>query len=154
MPIQGKAEYQKKYRANNPEKTKDYCKKYYWANIEKAKIRRKKQYLKNSFKEKAKARKWRKENPDKARMIDRRSILKKYGITPEKYDSILITQNKQCGICKKPASKFKRNLSVDHNHETGKIRGLLCNKCNRGIGNFNDDVEIMNRGAEYLRRGK
>lgn len=79
-------------------------------------------------------------------------LLKTFGLTIEQYEQMEINQNKVCAICCKP-DKNKR-LSVDHCHVTGKIRGLLCSKCNRGLGLLNDEVEILKRCILYLEKEK
>lgn len=73
--------------------------------------------------------------------------LKRYGITAEDYDHMFAEQNGLCAICGRPDS---RALSVDHDHETGKVRGLLCSKCNFLLGYADDDPEILTRAIEYL----
>ena len=77
-----------------------------------------------------------------------------YGITSEIYDELLTRQNGKCKICQRHVSevsnKHKKNLCVDHCHDTGKIRGLLCDKCNRAIGLLNDDVEMLKKAIIYL----
>ena len=71
-----------------------------------------------------------------------------YGISLAEYEKILDTQHGQCYIClKRPG---KKSLSVDHNHKNGRIRGLLCNKCNRFLGHVRDDPEAGGRLAGYL----
>lgn len=78
------------------------------------------------------------------------NLMRNYGITKEEYDRILAEQGGVCGICGKDDPNQK--LSVDHNHETGKVRGLLCSTCNRGIGLLNDDVDVLKRAIYYLER--
>lgn len=79
----------------------------------------------------------------------------KYGITPEDYDRMLDDQNNVCKICQQPETKVRRgkkmNLSIDHDHVSGKIRGLLCSNCNRGLGMFKDNQVSLRAAAEYLR---
>lgn len=71
----------------------------------------------------------------------------KYNLTIEKYDQLFENQNGVCKICKKPETAIKNGtlarLSVDHDHVTGAIRGLLCSKCNHGLGNFEDSIENL-----------
>jgi len=74
------------------------------------------------------------------------SNLKKYGLTIELYEMIYKEQEGKCAIC----GKFQDVLNVDHNHETKKIRKLLCSGCNSGIGCFNEDIELLFRAAIYL----
>jgi hypothetical protein len=70
----------------------------------------------------------------------------KYGITPACYAKLLSEQDGVCAICK----EFCDKLEVDHCHKTGIIRGLLCGKCNRGIGQFNDDIKKIQGAIDYL----
>ena len=61
-------------------------------------------------------------------------------------------QNGCCAICKgEEPSDFKGRLSIDHDHSSGKIRGLLCMKCNSGLGMFNDDEDILLNAIKYLK---
>ena len=60
-------------------------------------------------------------------------------------------QNECCLICNKNDEKA---LCVDHCHKTGKVRGLLCNKCNKALGLFNDNIELIKVAASYLERFK
>jgi hypothetical protein len=77
-------------------------------------------------------------------------LRRKYGITEEDYNELLIQQNFCCAICNRHASKLKRGLFIDHNHNTGEVRGLLCSNCNFGIANLQEDIEILNKAIEYL----
>lgn len=86
-------------------------------------------------------------NPDNYR----NSLLKcDYGITLKDYNSILVSQNNSCAICNRDASLFKKRLSVDHNHKTGTVRGLLCSSCNGVLGRFKDDPQLFISAANYL----
>jgi hypothetical protein len=77
---------------------------------------------------------------------------KRWGITItfEQYNTLLKEQNFKCKICGLPQSNFKQRLCVDHDHNTGKIRGLLCHKCNRALGFFKDNTEFLQKALEYL----
>ena len=85
-----------------------------------------------------------------------RAIKKKYGLGREDYFRILAEQGGVCFICQRDPLKIrpKRNLSVDHCHETGKIRGLLCYGCNHRLLGYHikDRVELVQRLLEYLTR--
>ena len=72
-----------------------------------------------------------------------------YGIGIEDYLELIDKQNNVCKICKKEC-KTKSRLSVDHDHKTKKIRGLLCNRCNRAIGMFEDDPKLLREAARYF----
>lgn len=82
----------------------------------------------------------------------RRSQLKKYGLTPELYQLRLADQGGRCAICQIAACPSGRRFSVDHDHATGRVRGLLCLKCNQGVGQFDDAPERLRRAAEYLEK--
>lgn len=73
---------------------------------------------------------------------------KLYGVTPDYYELMLLNQNGRCAICK--TDNWGTTPHVDHCHTTGKVRGLLCHKCNTGIGLLNDNVDIMNQAIQYL----
>lgn len=97
--------------------------------------------------------------------LDRRrhyKYKKKYGITLEQYEELFVKQGGVCAICGQPEIKRqarKKNgkviddsLCVDHDHKTGIIRGLLCYRCNTGIGKLHDDPALLRRAADYLER--
>src|SRR6266496_2487695 len=71
--------------------------------------------------------------------------LKDYGLTPEEFDTLLASQDGRCAICRSETPKSRRNGTwcVDHDHETGRIRGLLCTACNRALGLFGDDLVVL-----------
>lgn len=75
-------------------------------------------------------------------------------LTVEEYTEIFNKQNGQCAICGVHHSDLKKVLCVDHCHETNEVRGLLCNDCNRGLGQFKDDVERLEEAVKYLLTGK
>ncbi len=86
----------------------------------------------------------------------RKRNLKTYGLTVEQYDAMLVAQGGVCAICKgaethvSSFTKQIRRLSVDHDHKTNKVRGLLCSSCNRAIGLLGDDVERLRAVLFYL----
>lgn len=85
----------------------------------------------------------------------KKAIEHAFKIKYEQYEEMLEEQNNVCAICKKPETCTKLNfLSVDHDHSTGKIRGLLCRACNHGIGNFLDSVENLTEAIHYLNKNK
>jgi len=71
------------------------------------------------------------------------------GCDPDVYDQFMIDQKGVCAICFKP-NRTGRALAADHNHKTGKVRGLLCTTCNTGLGHFKDDIRLVVRAAMYL----
>ena len=88
------------------------------------------------------------QHKEEAKVAARASKYRKYGITIDDYDRILKEQGGGCNICGRPPKK--RRLHVDHNHITGKVRGLLCMKCNRGLSWFNDSPELLREAARYV----
>ena len=77
----------------------------------------------------------------------------KYGLSPEQYLELHRKQEGKCAICGKmlPDSEY---LCVDHEKETGKIRGLLCKECNKGLGMFKDNPKNLQKAAEYLKESR
>jgi hypothetical protein len=73
-----------------------------------------------------------------------------YGITLEDYNFLLEKQNEKCKICNNECPTGK-SLAVDHNHETGKVRGLLCKNCNIGLGMFFDNIDFLESAVLYLK---
>ena len=82
----------------------------------------------------------------------RQSQRKVTNLSTYDYAKLLVEQNNACAICGVSATELKRELSVDHNHETNKIRGLLCHHCNIGLGNFRDSTTLLSVAIEYLER--
>jgi len=76
--------------------------------------------------------------------VDQRRLYK-YGITKEQYDELLMFQKKRCAICHRD-----RKLVIDHDHATGKVRGLLCNDCNATLGFAQDKIEVLANAIDYL----
>jgi hypothetical protein len=93
------------------------------------------------------ARRYRRTNRSKGKVL-----LKMYGISIEDYNRMLVAQGGKCAICESESTgaKGKMFFAVDHDHITGKIRGLLCVYCNQGIGNLKDDSDLLRRAASYL----
>ena len=76
---------------------------------------------------------------------------KKYGVSPEHFEILREKQNGKCAICKLPEEELiHQSLHVDHSHETGSVRGLLCFYCNVGIGHFKDDIDRLKLAIKYL----
>ena len=91
---------------------------------------------------------WRK--TEAGRKIQRNARYKiKYGITIEDYDRMFEEQSGLCAICGNPPEEGQL-LNVDHDHETGKVRALLCFTCNNGLGSFQDDPELLKKASQYL----
>jgi hypothetical protein len=83
------------------------------------------------------------------------SLRRKYGLTVDRYTTMFFDQGGACAICGEKETYGnktgqRRILSVDHDHTTGKVRGLLCNKCNQALGLLRDRPDLALRAAEYL----
>lgn len=84
----------------------------------------------------------------------RAKTLRQYGVTEEQYQALYKKQNGKCALCGNPETDARHGrLSIDHNHETGEIRGLLCGRCNMAIGLLRDDPVLARRVAAYLLGG-
>jgi hypothetical protein len=77
--------------------------------------------------------------------------LKKYKLTMEDYNKQLVKQEFRCAICGTHQNELEHRLGVDHCHETKINRGLLCRKCNVGIGMFNDKIKLLENALTYLK---
>ena len=89
--------------------------------------------------------------PDYKSYIRNNNMKRKFGMTIEDYNKRLILQNYSCKICRSINTYSKHNVfHIDHNHQTGKVRGLLCNNCNLALGNFQDNIEILKAAIKYL----
>ena|ERR1700754_622458 len=97
------------------------------------------------------SRKWARDNPEKNRIKTYRHRLKyRYGLSQEQYDKMFTEQNGRCYICD-GSSKLDKKLAVDHNHTTGKVRRLLCDMCNKGLGSLRERPDIMERMISYVK---
>jgi endogenous inhibitor of DNA gyrase (YacG/DUF329 family) len=96
---------------------------------------------------------WRRLHPDFGDGIGRNiQLLRRYGITINEYDALLLAQNGVCAICGKPPTR--RRLDIDHNHKTGQVRGLLCEGCNRHIGFIENNPDFIHKAANYLEESR
>lgn len=129
--------YHAKWQKANPERAAKHFAKWRKANPEK--------HAKSVAKAVAK---WQKANPDKVRCSQLRI---KYGISLERYNAILEAQGFQCSMCPTPHTDDNK-LHVDHCHDTGRVRGLLCMHCNTGIGKLNHDIKTLNAAIAYLQK--
>ena len=82
--------------------------------------------------------------------IRQRNVARMYNISLAEYDDMLETQGYACAICSRSAEDNGMRLSVDHDHTTGMVRGLLCITCNQGIGCFRDNTKLLNNAILYL----
>ena len=145
----------KAWRANpeNRQKQRDYTKKYYKRTRAERLVYARKYRKENKLAESEKQKLRRKLNRAKYRNA---WLMRKYGINLDQYKELLDSQNGQCPICliskEEHLKRHGRFLYVDHCHQKGKVRGILCDHCNNGLGRFKDNVEFLKRAIEYLQR--
>ena len=127
--------YNRAWRSGNLESHKTLERPWSLADPERYKAHRREQYRlsKGRIKRRERARIW-------SKTLD---------FTWSNYGALLKAQGGVCALCWGPGSA-KRAFDVDHDHETGKVRGLLCNNCNRALGHFQDDPSVCRRAANYL----
>lgn len=154
--------------ATDPERKnrrQEYLRKYAEENSAKANARTKKWREENKEKDAENKRRYSKENPEKIAAAGhryyeankkeigergRRSVLqKKYGLTPEEYEEMVVKQDGVCAICGL-ANHNGRRLVIDHDHDSEAVRALLCDFCNLGIGNLRESVENLKAAIAYL----
>lgn len=127
------------YSKNKPlerDRAKSYRQKYYRENKEACLELSKLWYQGNKEHHKKKCREF--------------SLKRNFGLTSEGYEELLKKQENKCAICDRLRSNLTVDLCVDHDHVTGKIRGLLCSRCNRALGALGDSKEGIQKVLEYL----
>lgn len=154
---------QKHKRLQNPEEFREKRRKHYQCNASHINAKQQERIANWSPEKRAEYNKRRTiyqatNGYDKAYARRQRYKFKKsYGISLEDYELLQIQQNNSCAICKMPETKFNKRLncffklSVDHDHLTGKVRGLLCHNCNAGIGNLRDNISLLENAVSYLK---
>lgn len=172
MDVRSKKEkyndYRREWRSNNRDKVKstakkgynkhrqyniDRVKKYKELNLDKIKATYKKYTVKNKSKILIKIKNWKKLNKDRVKIHQHNKHLKqKYGITRTKFLELCALQSNKCAIC--GSDNKGRSLCVDHNHNTKKIREMLCTSCNAGLGNFKENIKIIQKALDYINKHK
>jgi len=141
------------YYQKNKDKINVYTKIYYQKNREE--IKEKRNTPEARAKKKPLDKKWRDKNKANKKIYD---FKRNYGITQKEYNEIYLRQGGVCAICgNKEIIKINgkvKSLSIDHNHITGEIRGLLCHYCNVAIGILKEDISIFQKCIEYLKMTK
>ena len=117
----------------------------------------KRYYRRHQQERKEAARKYQAANRDKVKARMTRWVRERrwaeLGVTPEAYEAMLQVQNGHCAICPCTPEENGKMLAVDHDHVSGRVRGLLCRRCNLGLGNFRDMPGVLRAAATYLERG-
>ena len=123
----------------------DESKKSWAKNKEKEQIRKKAFYEKNKSKIFMTTNKWRSQHPEQRKLYAAKG---KYNLSNEQYKQLMSINN--CEICKCDLS-ITKHKHIDHCHETGKVRGVLCSKCNLGLGHFKDNITNLEKAIDYLK---
>lgn len=90
---------------------------------------------------------------DRSEYDRRRHLDRTYGLTPEEFDALLAQQNYQCAVCLSgDPSRNNGNWSIDHDHATGAVRGIVCHHCNILLGGARDNVQTLRNAVAYLER--
>lgn len=132
-----------RWHRDNPEALRAAKRAYYLRTAELQRKRASEWYYANKDRALANNRAKRQERKGEPRV-------RKYGLTVADYANLLAAQNGKCAICGRTENGKRINFDVDHDHVTGKIRGLLCNRCNRLLSNAVDSVEILRSAQDYL----
>jgi len=133
----------RKWQKANPDKRRASIARWQKANPDKVRAADVRWQKANPDKRRATVARWKKANPEKAKKYQ---IQYDYGLTDEQHNRLLLQQNNKCAICKKETV-----LQVDHCHESKKVRGLLCQSCNLGLGHFKDNIDNLMLSVEYLK---
>jgi len=145
------SEKHKKYYREHKEEVLENSRKWHLENKEKHRKANREYMYKHRARFNKVSRDWYKKNKSESR---KRVIKKKYGLDVIEYEKLVLAQKNLCAICKNSERvKFKgrlKELAVDHNHRTGKVRGLLCHSCNLAIGALLDNPDLFRKAAEYL----
>lgn len=143
------SEAQRKWYQNNKNKARDNANKNYHENKDEINTKRKEEKKWMEPEARAKRKEEYENNKDKHRERSwKRAGMK--DMTVFRYNLMFTQQDGCCAICKKHQFEFKRLFCVDHNHDTGEVRALLCDSCNRGLGYFKDSSALLQEGFNYL----
>jgi len=133
-----------KYRRENPEK---------WKEIDRRAKLKLRQNPEKNLQKLTYQQQYREEN---RKALSDKERQRRFGITPEEYSDLFKSQNGTCAICKQPETATRlgkvKALAVDHCHQSGVVRGLLCADCNMGIGKLKEDKNILFSAIQYLER--
>jgi hypothetical protein len=127
----------------------DYARDFRAKDVEESRRKANAYYAENAVHKREMARQWRTTTG-----YSRKELLRRlYGLTLEEYQVLLSKQHGVCAICSEPPRGKRRFLAVDHDHETGAVRGLLCTTCNVGLGALRDSPVLVQAALTYLEQG-
>ncbi len=145
MPAHSKKEYMREWVRKNKNRVKEYRDK----TADNRNARRRELYAQDEQRRKDACRaanEYRLKHPEQRR---NQELNKMYGITRLEYNAMIDLQGNRCAICGNELTVI-RQIHVDHDHKTGKVRGILCGQCNMAIGKFHDNTNILQRAINYL----
>lgn len=160
------AERAKKWRETHPDYMKQYMQTYREVNGDEMRANDRRYHAEHREEKNRARREWAKANPEKDKAatdawraanlerVKEGYLRRLYGISLAEYQALLDKQGGSCGICKGPPMGRSNGVyyHVDHDHQTGEVRGLLCSNCNTALGLFRDDVELLQKAIAYLTR--
>ena len=163
-----KKEYTKKYNKEHKEKQREYQRNYFVKNKDEIRRKGRERHSKHKEEDAIRSKKYRDEHKQqrsdygKKYRLEHKNQIKeknrvghlkrKFGMTLEDYNLLFEIQKGQCAICGRHQKELKQALSIDHNHDTGEIRGLLCHECNETLGYAKENTEILANAIIYLWR--
>ena len=152
-------ERKRRYREANKEKLKEYNNQYYTQKtIDKRKSKKEKEKELDKISQDLERKEKDKLILDKydwysAKILHKR-LMREYGIGVDDYKTMQSQQEGRCWICQVHEKDLTKALHVDHDHKTGKVRGLLCSACNTGLGFFKDETVLLRRAISYLKKSR
>jgi len=138
----------REWAEHNPEKVAEAKRRWREDHIEQDRACKRVYLANNRGRRLATQRRYRQDNPDSCRLSTRAW---KYGLTREQLDALIAGANGVCDLCGQPS---KWQLHIDHDHSTGRVRGVLCRDCNIGLGNFRDSIDTLELAIVYLKQRK
>jgi hypothetical protein len=144
--VEEKRAWHRAWKAVNADRLREQARAYRERNKEKLRAQKRAAHLKRQAS---------KGYDEKAAQARIQHLKRAYGLTPEQYEAMVSAQDGKCAICGGLGGRNRigepRPLDVDHCHETGRVRALLCQSCNRGIGQFGDNEALVAKALDYLR---
>lgn len=141
-------EKSRRWRENHPARVKRVNAEQYKKNRKKILKQKKSVYRDDPGKQRKRSLKWQRDNPEKKRITVLKSL---YGLNEDEYRNLLDKTRGVCPICKNGFDYKTHFICVDHDHLTGAVRGLICRRCNSGLGFFTDDPNIFMNAIKYLK---
>jgi len=148
-------ELSRRWKATHPrhpsrEKQQEYRRRYEAKHKEKLLERRRKYYRDHRVHLVEKSREWARANPEKKKFNMFMAGLRRHNVTLDQYHAMLEQQGELCAICRSVLQPMHKETHIDHDHATGKVRGLLCGACNLGLGKFKDNPAALRAAAAYV----